>query len=112
MIKAQNSEYEAAMTMTQKFADELIFQNKDELSKDEIDQLEANLLILKDEFKGSILEHDKKTKAFAFLSIYKIMIEDYIISREEYEDWTNKFESRHMLDKLELQKYVNSLTNN
>lgn len=81
-----------------------------ELSLDEITLIRDDFSVLSKEAKNAgILTNEKIGKAALLARLFDIITEDNKLSRAEYGDWINKFESRNMIDDEKLEDYVSSL---
>jgi hypothetical protein len=69
-------------------------------------QIKENLLALRDELTMRISELNTLHKAASLVQLYGIYTKDNTLTVSEYNDWINKFESRSMLDRRELDNYI------
>lgn len=79
------------------------------LGQEEQSELKYSLRALQKDLQVGISKMDKASKAYSLVEMFGIITEDGEITPWEYDDWMDKFNSRDILDKDALRKYIDSL---
>lgn len=76
------------------------------ITETELAGLRENIRILETESTMRRFGEDKIYKAIFLLKFLGYLIEDKVLTRDEYNNWTDKFQSRAMFDKDGLKDYI------